>query len=130
MWNTAEFGGIEELLTEDFELRESPGFEPSAGIDNFKRTVLAYHRSYPDFHITVDEVTYGSERVTAIWTIRATNTGAGPRPPTGIRVGVTEMSVIHFRDGKISDEWIAGNDFEWYRQLGYEMVPQVGGASE
>jgi predicted ester cyclase len=74
----------------------------------------------------VDEAIYGSERVAAIWTIRATNTGAGPRPPTGRSVEVTGMSVIHFRDGKIRDEWIAGKDFEWYRQLGYEMVPADG----
>ncbi len=129
MWNRAEFEGIEELLTEDFELLESPGFEPSSGVENFKQAVLAYHRSYPDFHITVDEAIYGSESVAMIWTVRATNSGAGPRPPTGKRVEVTGMSVIHFRDDRIRDEWIAGNDFEWYRQLGYEMIPAGGAGS-
>jgi len=123
MWNTADFEGIETLLTEDFELHESPGFEPTGGIDNFRKTLLASHRSYPDFYLTVEEAIYGDDRVAVIWTIRATNTGTGPRPPTGKRVEVTGMSVIHFRDGRISDEWIAGNEFEWYRQLGYELVP-------
>ena len=49
MWNTADFEGVEELLTEDLELLESPGFEPGVGIDNFKETVLAYHRFLPRF---------------------------------------------------------------------------------
>lgn len=130
MWNTADFEGIEGLLTDDFQLLESPGFEPTGGIDTFKETVLAYHGSYPDFHITINEAIYGTDGVAVIWTIHGTNTGEGPRPPTGRPVQVTGMSVIHFRDGRIEDEWIAGNDFEWYRQLGYELVlaRDVGGA--
>jgi steroid delta-isomerase-like uncharacterized protein len=126
MWNTARFQGIDQLLTDDFELVESPGFEPAPGIDSFKETVLAYHRAYPDFRITIDEAVYGRDAVAAIWTIRATRgigPGVGPLPATGRRVEVRGMSVIHFRDGRIRDEWVAGNDYEWYRQLGYQMAP-------
>lgn len=123
MWNTAEFEGIEGLLTEDFELIESPGYEPTAGIESFEETVRSYHRSFPDFHLTLDETIYGEGAVAVIWTLRATNTGPGPPPPTGKRVEVKGMSVIHLREGRIRDEWIAGNGLEWYRQLGYELVP-------
>ncbi|MEJ2678159.1 MAG: ester cyclase [Gemmatimonadota bacterium] len=129
MWNTARFEGIDELLTDDFQLVESPGFAPSTGIEDFKQTVLAYHRSYPDFHITVDEVIYGRDAVAAVWTIRATRglgPGPGPLTATGKRVEVTGMSVIHFRDGKVHDEWIASNDYEWYRQLGYRLTAPAG----
>lgn len=132
MWNTARFQGIDELLTEDFELVESPGFEPSRGIENFKETVLAYHRAYPDFHITVNEAVYGRDAVAAIWTIRATRgigPGVGPLPATGKRVEVRGMSLIHFRDGRIRDEWVAGNDYEWYRQLGYRLTAPAGTAN-
>ncbi len=129
MWNTGRFDGVDRLLTGDFELRESPGFEPGIGIRHFQETVRAVRRSYPDFHLIVNKTVYGRDRVAAIWTIRATNTGPGPRPPTGKAVEVTGMSVIDFRDGRISGEWIAGNEFEWYRQLGYELVPAAASAS-
>ncbi|MFC2133687.1 ester cyclase [Bacteroidota bacterium] len=122
-WNTAKFEGIENILCEDFELIESPKFEPQIGIEAFKNTVTAYHSAYPDFKLIVNEVIYDKDKIAGIWTITATNTGQGHRPPTGKRVEVIGLGVIHFKDGKIKDEWIAGNNFYWYQQLGYTFIP-------
>ncbi|NOX87146.1 MAG: ester cyclase, partial [Chlorobi bacterium] len=59
----------------------------------------------------------------ARWTITATNTGSGSHPPTGKRIEVPGISIIHFADGKIKDEWIASNNFYWLKQLGFTLVP-------
>ena len=122
-WNTANFEGIENLLCDDFELIESPKFEAQKGIENFKQTVLAYHTSYPDFHLTVNEMIYDKNKIAGIWTITATNTGQGVRSPTGKHIDVKGIGIIHFKDGKIKDEWIAGNDYYWLEQLGYTLIP-------
>jgi steroid delta-isomerase-like uncharacterized protein len=122
-WNTANFRGIEDLLCEDFALIESPKFETNKGIDNFKQTVIAYKTAYPDFHLSVDEIVYDKDKIAGIWTITATNTGQGDRPPTGKHIKIKGLSIIHFKDGKIKDEWIAGNDYYWLAQLGYTFIP-------
>lgn len=124
-WNTADFIGIEEVLCEDFELIESPKFEPQKGIEYFKQTVLAYHKAYPDFKLVLTDQVYDKDKCAGIWTITATNTGysSSNKPPTGKRVEVIGISVVHFKDGKIKDEWISGNDYDWYQQLGYTFVP-------
>ena len=122
-WNTANFQGIEDLLCDDFELIESPKFDAQKGIENFKQTVLAYHTTYPDFHLTVNEIICDKDKIAGIWTITATNTGQGDRPPTGKHIIVKGIGIIHFKDGKIKDEWIAGNDYYWLEQLGYTIVP-------
>lgn len=121
-WNTGEFQNIEEILHPDFELRMTPEFKPERGIENFKNSVLKWRTAYPDFFLTVNEYLFDKNKIAALWTISATNTGAGVHPPTGKHVEVMGMSIIHFENGKIKDEWIASNNQYWLQQLGFRMV--------
>jgi len=123
IWNTGNLEGIEKVIHPDFELRMAPKFEPEKGIDKFEESVKKWRAIYPDFHITVHEVVYGTNKAAARWTITATHTGEGWGPPTGKHVNVMGISIIHFKDGKVKDEWIAGNNLYWMQQLGYKLVP-------
>lgn len=73
-WNTGQFDGIQNILSEDFEIRATPLFEPEKGIDSFKESILNVRESYPDFHITVDEIIFSSNAAAARWTIQASST--------------------------------------------------------
>jgi steroid delta-isomerase-like uncharacterized protein len=122
-WNTGEFEGIDELLAEDFEVRMTPGYEAETGIDTFMENITKFRKAYPDFYITIDEMIFSEEAVAGRWTITATNTGEGWHPPTGKSIEVPGMSIFHFADGKIKDEWIASNNILWLKQLGYTFQP-------
>ncbi len=122
-WNTGNFEGIEDVLDPDFELRMTPKFEPELGIDTFKTSILKLREAYPDFKIVINEIIYDVDKAAALWTITATNTGPGRHPPTGKKIVVTGISIVHFKDGKIKDEWIAGNNGYWLTQLGFKLVP-------
>ena len=122
-WNTGEFAGIEEVLHPGFELRMTPEFIPEKGIDAFKESIIKWRSAYPDFHIDIEELIYDSDKVAALWTISATNTGVGTHPPTGKHIEVRGMSIIHFEGGKIRDEWIASNSLFWMTQLGFKLIP-------
>ena len=122
-WNTGQFDGIGELLCDSFELRMTPLFEPETGIETFKNHVTNWRTAYPDFLITIEEILISENAVAGRWTITASNTGAGSHPPTGKRVEVPGMSIFHFENGKIKDEWIASNNYYWLRQLGFRLVP-------
>ena len=121
-WNTGRFDGINDLLSEDFELRMTPQFESEKGIDTFMENVTNLRKAYPDFHLTIEEVFYSNNAAAARWTITATNKGPGSHPPTGKRIEVPGISIIHFTDGKIKDEWIASNNYYWLQQLGFTIV--------
>lgn len=121
-WNTGQFDGINDLLSEDFELRMTPQFESEKGIDTFMEHVTNWRKAYPDFHITIEEFFYSNNAAAARWTITATNTGSGSHPPTGKRIEVPGISIVHFTDGKIKDEWIASNNYYWLQQLGFTLV--------
>jgi len=115
-WNTGQFEGIHDVLSEDFEIRSSPQFESEIGIDTFKESILNVRKSYPDFHITVNEKIYSMDSVAARWTVTATG-------KTGKELNIMGMSIIHFVNGKITDEWISNNDLSWLQQLGYTIQP-------
>ncbi len=121
-WNTGEFDGIENVLHPEFELRMTPKYEPEKGIELFKENVTNWRKAYPDFTIVIDEMFFSKEMAAAIWTITATNSGEGWHPPTGKTIKVTGMSIVHFSEGKIIDEWIASNNGYWMHQLGFKIV--------
>lgn len=115
-WNSGQFDDIHNLLSENFEIRMTPQFESEAGIDAFMATVSNVRKSYLDFHITVDEIFYSANAAAARWTIQAIN-------KAGKDMKIMGMSILHFVDGKIKDEWIANNDLQWLKQLGYTIMP-------
>lgn len=122
-WNTGDVSGLGEFVSSQFELRMSPQFNPIRSLDSLKSSITYWRTAYPDFHIDLDEVIYAQNAVTVRWTIRATNSGPGTPPPTGKTVVVPGVSIIHVAEGKIIDEWIAGNDLYWAQQLGYTLTP-------
>ncbi len=115
-WNTGNFEGIEDVLHPEFEMRMSPNYEPEKGIEAFKESVSKTRESYPDFKITIEEGVYGENVAAGRWTIHATS-------KTGKIMNVMGISMLHFADGKIKDEWISSNDLLWMEQLGYQLLP-------
>ena len=115
-WNTGQFDDILEFMSESFEIRTTPDFKPESGIEAFKESILNIRKSYPDFHLTVEETLYTADAAAARWTIKATS-------KSGNEIVNQGMSIVHFVDGKIKDEWIANNDLNWLNQLGYTVLP-------
>ena len=115
-WNSGQFDDINNLLSDDFEIRSTPQFEPEKGIDTFMETVLNVRKSYPDFHITVEEVFYTANAAAARWSIQASS-------KTGKKMNIMGMSILHFVDGKIKDEWISNNDLQWLKERDYIIMP-------
>ena len=122
-WNTGDFEGIEEVLHSEFELRMTPKFEPEIGIKSFKESILKWRSIYPDFKLVLNETIYENDKAAAFWTITATHLGEGNIPPTGKKVEVSGISIVHFKEGKIKDEWICSNNLHWLQQLGYKILP-------
>lgn len=123
IWNTGNLQGVEQILHPEFELRMTPEFEPETGIELLKESIAKYRTAYPDFHIDVDELFFAQDVAAARWTITATHSGPGWIPPTGKTVKVPGISIFHFEEGKLKDEWVAGNNGYWLDQIGFTLVP-------
>lgn len=122
-WNSARFDDIGEIMAEDFEIMESPDYVPQIGINSFKKLITNTRTAFPDFKLEINETVYEKDKVALIWTVTGTNNGPGEIPPTGRTINGKGISVIHFKDGKIKDEWLGNNNLLWLMQLGYTLVP-------
>ena len=123
LWNTGNIEGVENIIDPDFELRMAPTYKPEKGIETLKTSIKKWRTVYPDFNVKVEEKIIDKDKAAVRWTINATNTGEGSFPPTGRHVEVMGISIIHIKNGKVKDEWIAGNSLYWMQQLGYNLVP-------
>ena len=125
VWNTGNVDALDEIADSLFELRmSSTKFAPVVGLDALKREITNIRTMYPDFSVNIDENAYLSERVLVKrWTIKATYAGPDSLATIGQTLVAPGFSVIFFKDGKISGEWIATSDVDWMKQLGFTLVP-------
>lgn len=129
-WNTAQFEDIDKYVSRDYKMMESPGYEPRQGLDFFRKYIENTRVTYPDFKLTVNEVIFDAGRIAYIWTVTGTHLGTGEIPATGRTINGKGMSVLHFAEGKIKDEWRSNNNLQWLMQLGFTINPPAAEPSE
>ena len=126
-WNTGNFENLERIVSSDFEFRLTPKFEALVGLDSLKAEIGLYRTAYSDFKIDLLETVYSENAAAVRWKITGTHTGSGWIPPTGKQLDVMGMSLVHFEEGKMKDEWVAGNNLLWMQQLGFTLIPPEPG---
>ena len=128
-WESVWTDGNADLLSEIFdpELRENGH---SVDIEDFKRTVSSWHRIFPDFTATVEDlIPVGQDRVVS----RVTYTGTqrlswAGLPATGRSFKVVGIDIFRVRDGRIVELWHSADHYEMAAQLGAKLVPGDPGA--
>jgi steroid delta-isomerase-like uncharacterized protein len=83
--------------------------------------------AFSDTRSTIDEMIVEGDTAVLRWTWEATHTGTSPSlpiPATGKRVSFAGISVYHFREGKIVEQWEYGDLLGMLQQLG--VVPAFG----
>jgi hypothetical protein len=120
-WNTGNTDGVEAVLHPDYAMRYTPDFAVSVkGIEAFRKEMTRMHTLA--FTVKETEAVFGPDTVTIRWTCAAAFPDpAGGAPKTTSAQG---LSLIHFRDGRIADEWIAYDRKNWMEQLGFELKPK------
>lgn len=89
---------------------------------------LRQKAAFPDLVLTLDEVVEQGDAVAAEWTWVGTNTGrltqpdGSQLPPTGNRVRIKGMELLHFRDGRITSYHMFWDRMSIARQLG--LLPE------
>ena len=81
----------------------------------------SYGDSFPDFKLVINETVYEEGKIAYIWTVTGTNKVPGEIEPSGRTINGKGISVIHFKNGKIKDEWRGNNNLLWLMQMGYSI---------
>lgn len=121
VWTEGDAGLLSEIF--DPDIRENG--EP-VDIEAFKGAVTSWHRIFPDFTATVEElIPVGEDRVVS----RVTYTGTqklpwAGLPETGRSFKVVGIDVFRVSEGRIVELWHSVDHYDMAYQLGGKLVPR------
>lgn len=126
VWNTGNLQGLDAIMDPNFHYHDNLSPDVS-GLDGLKGIITAFRTAFPDVRLVSDDELYSGDKCAVRWSWTGTNTGAGEMPPTGKSVRMSGISILHFANGKITDEWLAYDNQALMRQLGVAMPQSPGG---
>ena len=108
---------MREFYATDYRRHLNPSAAPLTPEAQCERG-MRFRTAFPDAHATLDDVVADAERVAFRMTIRGTHQGEFQGiAPTGTRVAVSFIAVVHIRDDKFVEEWGGLDVFDLLQQL-------------
>jgi len=119
--NSGDAGLISQTIDEVFDpdVKQHTPFEVT-GVQTFKEMVFGrLYRSFPDIHITIEDLIEEGDKVVEKDTVTGTHLGEfNGLPPTGKSVAYTEIFIMRFVNGRIAEIWGIVDIFSQMKQLG------------
>jgi len=121
VWNQRSEKAIDEMFAEDGVangLSDAEG-NPLRGPEAFKTLHRAFLAAYPDLKITVEDTVCEGDKIAARCKVSATHAGDGLGvAPTNQPIEFTGLTIVHLKDGKITEAWNEFDFMKMYSQLG------------
>jgi len=121
-WNNGNFDSFNAIFDSNFVHHENQSPEIK-GIEGIEKLISGFRAAYPDGKLVLEEEVYSENKAVGRWVYTGTNTGPGQMPPTGKSVNFWGVSILHFANGKITEEWASFDTQSLMKQLGFTMMP-------
>jgi steroid delta-isomerase-like uncharacterized protein len=128
LWNKGNIAVADEIIAPEFTDHDpaSPWVPP--GIEGCRVLVSSYRAIFPDIHFTIEQQVAAGDRVVSHWRCRGTHRGdLMGIPPTGKKVEVEGVSILHLENGKITHQTTIWDALGLLQQVG--AVPALGEAT-
>lgn len=113
---------VDELFRPDVRLH-NPVPSTATGPQAVKEVFRQLHKTFPDLHVSVDDLIEEGDKVVVRSTVTGTNQGDYlGRPPTGKSVAYEEIFIGRFVDGRIAELWGVVDALAMLKQLGVVAV--------
>jgi predicted ester cyclase len=97
---------------------------PYIAEQELKDHILGFEEACPNYEVVFDRLIAEEDMVSAIGTVRATNTGPlMGMPPTGKSIEIPMHITYRIADGKIVEHWMLVDNFAMMQQLG--LIPSA-----
>lgn len=116
IWNGGSVDALDEVVTADFRRHAGPG-EGAASREELTALIATTRSIYDPFELRIDDHYAAGDGGAA----RGTFHGVHAEVRRVVEFPV--MSVFRMRDGRLSEEWILGDNFLVLLGLGYQMTP-------
>jgi predicted ester cyclase len=104
-WNHGNMDVIDEICDPSYTMHGG------GGTAELKQAIEEFRRGFPDGSMTIEEMVAEGETVVLRWTGQGTHLGEYQGvAPTGKRITTTGISIYHFANGKlVEDFWESGS---------------------
>lgn len=124
IFNKKNLALIDEVFDINFELKSPVLPEPLIGTAELKNFVASTAVSFPDFHITIEDMLVDGDRIWSRFTITGTNTGRlAEIRATNKSFKIAGLAMTHVQNGKIVKDETFWNALDLYQQLGFILLP-------
>jgi C-1 hydroxylase len=113
--NTHDLSSIENMVALDFvdHTRQMHGLE---GLKQFLSMIF---KSFPDFHLTIEDIIAEGDKVWIRSTITATHTGEfSGLAPTGKKFTESSVWIYRIVNGKVVEGWDVQDELDFYKKIG------------
>ncbi len=119
-FNRGDWTVCEKTLAADYTARYGADGAANVGRDHYVRVCRFLRRSFPDVHITIEDLVAEGDRVVNRYVERGTLTG---NPflgiePSGQHYEKPGTTIYRVADGRLAESWGVEDTLGWMRQLG------------
>lgn len=121
-FNRGNFGVIAEAFAPDFIENQYGLHATFAGM---QKDIEWLRGTFPDLHLTIEEMAVNGDRVWVRSTARGTHSQPFMGPPTGKTFEISIFDELRFANGKVVEHWGSPDRFAQLMQLGLLPRPQA-----
>ena len=121
-FNQENYTVLDELVDPYF-IEHQFGLRPT--IPGMMGDIQFLHKSFPDFHLSIEDAVVQGDKVWMRCVARGTNLGGFMGPPNGKSFSITVMDVCRFDNGKMVEHWGSPDRFALLSQL--DLLPRPQG---
>ena len=125
-WNTGSMDQLDQYIHPEIVRHGPPSMNSSANsVTELKTLISDFRTAFPDLNLALDEEIYLEGRSVVRWTFTGTNTGEGDFGPTGKYVHFSGISLAHYEDELLKEEYLHFDTADFFTQLGLMDAAQA-----
>jgi steroid delta-isomerase-like uncharacterized protein len=118
VWNHGNLAVADEIFASDF-VNHDPSRPDVTDLESYKGWVIENRTAFPDFHVEINYMVAGGDKVAARWTVTGIHQGEIMGiPPTGKQMTQTGITIHRFAGGKFVESWWNSDMLAAMEQLG------------
>jgi steroid delta-isomerase-like uncharacterized protein len=116
--NRGNLAVMDEVISADFVDHAAPPGTPP-GVEGAKQFLSAVRTSFPDLHLTIEEMIAERDKVVVLLTVHGTHKGELKGiPPTGKQATWKGADILRIAGGKMVERWVLRDHLGMMQQLG------------
>jgi C-1 hydroxylase len=121
--NTQDLSSIENIVAPDYV----DNTRQIHGLENLKQFLSMIFKSFPDWHLTIEDIIAEGDKVWIRVTITGTHIGEfRGLAPTGKKFTERQVWIYRIVKGKILEGWDVDDNLDFYKQLGVIEYTEKG----